>query len=195
MKSWIGFLYFPHNFGWGQPSTMIRPSKHPKLNPLGIPIIFLPNILAGSGENWKKRGGSIFFQLVPMLKNENFLFLFLCGKLVWNIIYIQPIYGLQKKLLVKKLANNIASDTFVFRTHKTDAPWRGIFPTHIGSWVGIYMPSNVSRSLSLSEYYNGRASALGGVEWHVEGPCNLAIYYGEAVREDRRLIMDHVYLK
>ena len=70
------FLYFPHNFGWGQPSTMIRPSKHPKLNPLGIPIIFLPNILAGSGENWKKRGGSNFFQLVPMLKNEKFFFCF-----------------------------------------------------------------------------------------------------------------------
>ena len=76
MKSWIGFLYFLHNFGWGQPSTMIRPSKHPKLNPLGIPIIFLPNILAGSGENWKKRGGSNFFQLVPMLKNEKIFCLF-----------------------------------------------------------------------------------------------------------------------
>ena len=39
-------------------------------------IFYSKNILAGSGENFKKRGGSNFFQPVPMLKNENFFFLF-----------------------------------------------------------------------------------------------------------------------
>ena len=73
MKSWMGLLYFPHNFGLGRPPTMIRPSKHQKLEPLGIPY-FLKNVLGCSRENWKKLEGLNFFQPVPVLKNANFLF-------------------------------------------------------------------------------------------------------------------------
>ena len=55
---------------------MIRPSKHPKLNPLGIPYFLIQTFWRVPEENWKKRGGSNFFQLVPMLKNEKNFFVF-----------------------------------------------------------------------------------------------------------------------
>ena len=65
------FCIFSITLGFGQPPTMIRPSKHPKLKPLGIPYILLKKFLGGSRENWKKLEGSNFFQpLVPMLKTE-----------------------------------------------------------------------------------------------------------------------------
>ena len=55
---------------------MIRPSKHPKLNPLGIPCFFIQTFWRVPEKIGKKRGGSNFFQMVPMLKNgkKNFLF-------------------------------------------------------------------------------------------------------------------------
>ena len=50
--------------------------KTSQIEPFRNSLFSYTNILAGSGENWKKRGGSNFFQLVPMLKNEKFFFLF-----------------------------------------------------------------------------------------------------------------------
>ena len=54
---------------------MIQPSKHPKLNPLEIPD-FLTKHSGGFRRKLEKTRRSNFFQLVPMLKNENFCFLF-----------------------------------------------------------------------------------------------------------------------
>ena len=70
----LGFLYFPHNFGYGRSPTMIGPPKHhPKLKPSGIPY-FLTKISDGFRRKLEKTRG-VKFQLVLMLKNgENLLF-------------------------------------------------------------------------------------------------------------------------
>ena len=50
MKSWIGLLHCPYNFGYGWIPTMIRPSKDHKLKTLELPDFFQKNV-NGFGKN------------------------------------------------------------------------------------------------------------------------------------------------
>ena len=69
------FCIFPIILGMVDPQQRFDHQNTPNWSPQEF-LIFLPKILAGSGENWKKRGESNFFQLVPMLKNEKNFFSF-----------------------------------------------------------------------------------------------------------------------
>ena len=76
MKSWIGFFVFSPKLWVGSTPNNESTIKTSQIEPFRNSLFFYTNILAGSGENWKKREGSNCFQLVPMLKNENFCFCF-----------------------------------------------------------------------------------------------------------------------
>ena len=69
------FCIFPITLGVVDPQQRFDHQNIPNWSPQEL-LIFLPKILSGSGENWKKQGGSNFFQLVPMLKNEKKIFCF-----------------------------------------------------------------------------------------------------------------------
>ena len=49
-------MYFPHNFGYGQPLKMFRQSKDHKLNPLGWPKFSPKNSLGFEGKFKKTEG-------------------------------------------------------------------------------------------------------------------------------------------
>ena len=76
MKSWIGFFVFSPKLWVGSTPNNESTIKTSQIEPFRNSLFSSTNILAGYGENWKKRGGSNFFQLVPMLKNEKKIFLF-----------------------------------------------------------------------------------------------------------------------
>ena len=76
MKSSIGFFVFSPKLWVGSTPNNESTIKTSQIEPFRNSLSSYTNILAGSGENWKKRGGSNFFQLVSMLKNENFVFVF-----------------------------------------------------------------------------------------------------------------------
>ena len=69
------FCIFPITLGQVDLQQRFDQQNTPNWSPQEF-LIFLSKILAGSGENWKKRGGSNFFHLVPMLKNEIFFSVF-----------------------------------------------------------------------------------------------------------------------
>ena len=76
MKSWIGFFVFSPKLWVGSTPNNESTIKTSQIEPFRNSLFSYTNYLAGSRENWKKRGGSNFFQLVPMLKNEKKFFLF-----------------------------------------------------------------------------------------------------------------------
>ena len=83
MKSWIGFFVFSPKLLVGLTPNNKSTIKTSQIEPFRNSLFFYTNFLAGSGENWKKRGRSNFFQLVPMLKNEK--------KNLFSMMWLYPV--------------------------------------------------------------------------------------------------------
>ena len=83
MKSWIGVFVFSPKLWVGSTPNNESTIKTFQIEPFRNSLFSYTNILAGSGDNWKKRGGSNFFQLVPMLKNEK--------KNLFSMMWLYPV--------------------------------------------------------------------------------------------------------